>query len=128
MLALNGWSKSYKKIQLGGLTCDSQDYYNSEKHIYQTFLPERRPADAQPLYVGFFHTGAYQESLSGYGGIKHCLIPAPQHIILDRAAAGLVLSLGACNRQKCPAYSSTKEANRISSPITASAATPAARQ
>ena len=44
------------------------------------------------------------------------------------AAGFAVLSLGACNRQKCPAYSSTKEANRISSPITASAATPAARQ
>ncbi len=44
------------------------------------------------------------------------------------AAAGAALTLGACNRQKCPAYSSTKEANRVSSPITASAATPAARQ
>jgi arginine decarboxylase len=88
MLAVNGWRKSYKRIQLGGLTCDSQDYYNAEKHIYQVFLPERKPTDEQPLYVGFFHTGAYQESLSGYGGIKHCLIPAPQHVILDRAPDG----------------------------------------
>jgi arginine decarboxylase len=88
MLALNGWEKSYKKIQLGGLTCDSQDYYNAEKHIYQVFLPERKPTDAKPLYVGFFHTGAYQESLSGYGGLKHCLIPAPKHVILDRDADG----------------------------------------
>ncbi|MBC6989218.1 MULTISPECIES: type III PLP-dependent enzyme domain-containing protein [Hymenobacter] len=88
MLALNGWEKQYKKIQLGGLTCDSQDYYNAEKHIYQVFLPERKPADKQPLYVGFFHTGAYQESLSGYGGLKHCLIPAPRHVILDRDEDG----------------------------------------
>ena len=89
MLALNGWNKQYKKLQLGGLTCDSQDYYNAEKHIYQVFLPERKPAkDTEPLYVGFFHTGAYQESLSGYGGIKHCLIPAPKHVILDRAEDG----------------------------------------
>jgi arginine decarboxylase len=88
MLAINGWQKSYKKIQLGGLTCDSQDYYNAEKHIYQVFLPERKPTDEQKLYVGFFHTGAYQESLSGYGGIKHCLIPAPKHVILDRAEDG----------------------------------------
>ena len=35
-------------------------------------------------YIGFFHTGAYQESLGGYGGIQHCLIPAPKHIIIDR--------------------------------------------
>ena len=89
MLALNGWNKQYKKIQLGGLTCDSQDYYNAEKHIYQVFLPERKPTkDTEPLYVGFFHTGAYQESLSGYGGIKHCLIPAPKMVILDRTADG----------------------------------------
>ncbi|NVO86061.1 type III PLP-dependent enzyme domain-containing protein [Hymenobacter terrestris] len=89
MLAINGWDKKYKKIQLGGLTCDSQDYYNSEKHIYQVFLPERKPTtDAEPLYVGFFHTGAYQESLSGYGGVKHCLIPAPKIVILDRDADG----------------------------------------
>ena len=88
MLAVNGWQKSYKKIQLGGLTCDSQDYYNAEKHIYQVFLPERKNTDEQKLYVGFFHTGAYQESLSGYGGIKHCLIPAPKHVILDRNEDG----------------------------------------
>ncbi|MDB5263641.1 MAG: decarboxylase, partial [Adhaeribacter sp.] len=35
-----------------------------------------------------FHTGAYQESLSGYGGIKHCLIPAPKHVIIDRDETG----------------------------------------
>ena len=27
---------------------------------------------------------AYQESLGGFGGIQHCLIPAPKHIIIDR--------------------------------------------
>jgi arginine decarboxylase len=86
MLALNGWDRSYKKIQLGGMTCDSQDYYNAEKHIYQVFLPEQTPQ--KPLYVGFFHTGAYQEQLSGYGGIKHCLIPAPKFIILDQNEDG----------------------------------------
>jgi arginine decarboxylase len=39
--------------------------------------------DDEPQYIGLFHTGAYQESLSGYGGIQHCLIPAPKHIIID---------------------------------------------
>lgn len=59
-------------------------------------------------------------------------ISHPFFIIMKKfvllAAGFTALSLGACNRQKCPAYSSTKEANRISSPITASTATPAARQ
>jgi arginine decarboxylase len=39
-------------------------------------------------YIGLFHTGAYQESIGGYGGIQHCLIPAPKHIIIDRDADG----------------------------------------
>ena len=36
------------------------------------------------LYVGFFHTGAYQDALGGYGGIQHCLIPAPKHVLIDK--------------------------------------------
>ena len=38
----------------------------------------------EPLYVGFFHTGAYQDQISGYGGIKHCLIPSPKHVIVEK--------------------------------------------
>lgn len=61
------------------------------------------------------------------------VIPHPVFFIIMKkyillAAGFAALSLGACNRQKCPAYGSTKEANRISSPITASTAAPAARQ
>jgi len=44
--------------------------------------------DKEPLYLGFFHTGAYQDSISGYGGIKHCLIPSPKHVIIDRDEKG----------------------------------------
>jgi arginine decarboxylase len=44
--------------------------------------------DEEPLYVGFFHTGAYQESLGGYGGIQHCLIPAPKHVLIERNEDG----------------------------------------
>jgi arginine decarboxylase len=44
------------------------------------FLPKL--TNGEPLYIGFFHTGAYQDQLSGYGGIKHCLIPSPKHVIV----------------------------------------------
>ena len=47
------------------------------------FLP--KVGEGEPLYVGFFHTGAYQDQISGYGGIKHCLIPSPKHIIVGHA-------------------------------------------
>jgi arginine decarboxylase len=88
LLAINHWDKKYQPINLGGLTCDSMDYYNSEAHTNQVFLPELDPKAKQPLYVGFFHTGAYQEALSGYGGTQHCLIPAPKHVLIDRDENG----------------------------------------
>ncbi|MCK9271088.1 MAG: arginine decarboxylase [Bacteroidales bacterium] len=81
LLPINRWDYEYERVCLGGLTCDSQDYYNDEAHLNAVFLPKYDKED--PLYIGFFHTGAYQESLGGYGGIQHCLIPAPKHIIID---------------------------------------------
>ena len=82
MLAINNWDKEYQRVLLGGLTCDSEDFYNSECHTNAIFLPKLEKGNTQ--YIGFFHTGAYQESLGGFGGIQHCLIPAPKHIIIDR--------------------------------------------
>jgi arginine decarboxylase len=81
LLAVNNWDKEYERVFLGGLTCDSEDYYNAEAHTNAIFLPKLQEDD--PLYIGLFHTGAYQESLGGFGGIQHCLIPAPKHIIID---------------------------------------------
>ena len=90
LLAINHWNREYKRVNLGGLTCDSLDYYNAEAHISQVFLPkvEEEEIPENPLYIGFFHTGAYQESLGGYGGIQHCLIPAPKHVLIQKEANG----------------------------------------
>lgn len=82
MLPLNRWNDSYERVLLGGLTCDSDDYYNSEQHINAVYLPKYHPD--KPLYIGFFNTGAYQENIGGYGGLQHCLIPAPQHILITK--------------------------------------------
>ena len=86
LLPVNKWDDPYHKINMGGLTCDSMDYYNSEAHTGEVFLPMIN--DEEPLYIGFFHTGAYQESLGGYGGIQHCLIPAPKHVLISRNEDG----------------------------------------
>ena len=86
MLPINRWNDEYERVLLGGLTCDSDDYYNSEQNINAIYLPEYNPN--KPLYIGFFNTGAYQESIGGYGGIQHCLIPQPKHILIDRNEQG----------------------------------------
>ncbi len=86
MLPVNKWDVEYQRVTLGGITCDSHDYYDSEEHINEVFLPKL--TKEEPLYVGFFHTGAYQDQISGYGGIKHCLIPSPKHIIVGHDKNG----------------------------------------
>lgn len=92
MLAVNKWDKEYQRVNLGGLTCDSLDYYNAEAHANHIFLPKVEDNEKEPLYIGFFHTGAYQESLAGYGGIQHCLIPAPKHVLIDRDEDGEIVT------------------------------------
>lgn len=86
MLAINRWNDAYERVLLGGLTCDSDDYYNSEQNMNAIFLPKYDKE--KPLYIGFFNTGAYQESIGGFGGLQHCLIPSPKHILIDRDKNG----------------------------------------
>jgi arginine decarboxylase len=86
MLPINRWHDSYERVLLGGLTCDSDDYYNSEQHMNAIYLPKYNKE--KPLYIGFFNTGAYQETIGGFGGLQHCLIPSPKHILIDRDENG----------------------------------------
>jgi arginine decarboxylase len=86
VLPLNKWNDKSEIVNIGGLSCDNEDYYNSEIHKKQLFLPKMK--DGEELYIGFFHTGAYQDALAGYGGVKHCLIPAPKHIIINKDENG----------------------------------------
>ena len=86
MLAINRWNDEYERVLLGGLTCDSDDYYNSEQHTNAIYLPKFKKE--KPLYIGFFNTGAYQDTIGGFGGLQHCLIPQPKHILIDKDENG----------------------------------------
>jgi arginine decarboxylase len=88
LLPVNKWENEYTRVNIGGISCDHSDYYNSEDLNQEILLPKFKNEDVEPLYLGFFHTGAYQDSISGYGGIKHCLIPSPKHVIIDRDEKG----------------------------------------
>jgi len=88
LLPINKWNNEYKRVNIGGISCDHSDYYNSEDFNQEVLLPSYNDNDKEPLYLGFFHTGAYQDAISGYGGIKHCLIPSPKHVIIDRDEKG----------------------------------------
>jgi len=86
LLPVNNWDKEPQRVNIGGLSCDNSDYYNSEAHSNQVYLP--RIEKGEKMFLGFFHSGAYQDALSGYGGIKHCLLPSPKHVIVDKTAEG----------------------------------------
>jgi len=91
-LPINNWNHSGRDVLLGGLTCDSQDVYGDVK------MPEFDEA-GEEQYMGFFHTGAYQEELSGYGGVSHCLVPAMKHVVVDRDWEGKWTSRVAADEQ-----------------------------
>lgn len=86
LLPLNRWNDTYERVLLGGLTCDSDDYYNSEQHMNAIYLPKYNKE--KDLYIGFFNTGAYQETIGGFGGLQHCLIPTPKHLLIDKDSEG----------------------------------------
>jgi arginine decarboxylase len=90
LLPVNKWENEYQRVSIGGISCDHSDYYNSEDLNQEILLPKFKEEDSEPLYIGFFHTAAYQNAISGYGGLKHCLIPAPKHIIIDKDENGKV--------------------------------------
>ncbi len=92
LLPINKWNKEYQRVNIGGISCDHSDYYNSDELNQQIHLPKHENDDKEPLYLGFFHTGAYQDAISGYGGIKHCLIPSPKLIVIDRDKTGNFVS------------------------------------
>ena len=64
LLPINKWENDYKRIHIGGISCDNSDYYNSEQLNQQILLPTFDDKGGEdPLYIGFFHTGAYQEAI-----------------------------------------------------------------
>jgi len=99
LLPINKWNNEYRRANIGGISCDHSDYYNSEDFNQEVLLPTYPETDKEPLYLGFFHTGAYQDAISGYGGIKHCLIPSPKHVIIDRDDKGNIIDYVYRNEQ-----------------------------
>ncbi|TVR77645.1 MAG: arginine decarboxylase [Chitinophagaceae bacterium] len=86
LLPINKWKNEYQRVNIGGLSCDIHDYYNAEAHLNQVYLPKIN--NSEPLHLGFFHVGAYQDQMSGYGGIKHCLIPSPKYVLVQKKEDG----------------------------------------
>lgn len=86
-LPLNHLDRPFRRVQLGGITCDSDDVYPPRSSEAALYLP----VETEGLHVGFFSIGAYQEMLGGAGGSKHCLLPEADELLVERAADGRYL-------------------------------------
>ncbi len=86
ILPLSGFDRPAKKTWLAGLTCDSDDVYKSNEADHTVTLPDAGAGDE--LVFGVFMTGAYQDMLSGIGGVHHCLLPEPGELVIEAAPAG----------------------------------------
>lgn len=80
VLPLNHLDKPFRRVQLGGMTCDSDDVYPPRPSRSALYLP----VETSDLYIGFFGVGAYQEMLGGVRGSKHCSLPEAYELIVDR--------------------------------------------
>ncbi len=80
LLPLNHLDKPFHRVQLGGITCDSDDVYPPKTSQSPLYLP----IETDDLYLGFFSIGAYQEMLGGVRGSKHCVLPEAYELIIDR--------------------------------------------
>lgn len=84
VLPLNHLDKPFRRVQLGGITCDSDDVYPPKPSQSPLFLP----VETRDLYIGFFSIGAYQEMLGGVRGTKHCSLPEATELIIDCDSVG----------------------------------------
>ena len=84
VLPLNHLDKPFQQVQLGGITCDSDDVYPPKPSSSPLYLP----IETEELYIGFFSIGAYQEMLGGVKGSKHCVLPEAYELVIDRDRDG----------------------------------------
>jgi len=80
VMPVNHWDSDFGPARLAGLTCDRDDIYPTNR---MPDIPLSLPIDSGGLIVGFFDCGAYQETLGGRHGTKHCLLPEGSELILD---------------------------------------------
>ena len=80
ILPVNLYENTCIPVCLGGETCDPDDRYYLQDANVKMFMPTIK--EGQTLYIAIFSIGAYQEIISGIGGVHHCLIPEGNELII----------------------------------------------
>ncbi len=80
ILPVNLYENKCIPVCLGGETCDPDDRYFLNDSNTKLFMPEIKKDET--LYIAIFSIGAYQEIISGIGGLHHCLIPEGNELVI----------------------------------------------
>ena len=80
ILPVNLYENDCIPVCLGGETCDPDDRYYLNDSNVKLFMPTIK--EGQTLYIAIFCIGAYQEIISGIGGLHHCLIPEGNELVI----------------------------------------------
>ena len=80
ILPINLYENECIPVCLGGETCDPDDRYYLQDRNVELFIPQIKKGET--LYIAIFSVGAYQEIISGIGGVHHCLIPEGKELII----------------------------------------------
>ena len=81
ILPVNLLNNPHIPVCLGGETCDPDDRYFLNDENVKLFMPVIN--EGETLYIAIFSVGAYQEIISGIGGLHHCLIPEGNELIIS---------------------------------------------
>ncbi len=86
ILPLDGWQHPLAAARLAGRrTCDSDDVYPRPE-----CPPLLLPAGGSGMTLAICGIGAYQQMISGRGGVHHCLSPEPARLIFTEHEGRLV--------------------------------------
>ena len=80
ILPINLYNNTCIPVYLGGETCDPDDRYFLNDNNVKLFMPTIK--EGETLYIAIFSIGAYQEIISGIGGLHHCLIPEGNELVI----------------------------------------------
>lgn len=80
ILPVNNWNEKFQSVLIGGETCDPDDRYYLNNTNIKVGMPDIKNCEEQ--YVAVFAVGAYQESISGVGGVHHCMKPEGEEVII----------------------------------------------
>ena len=95
ILPVNLVQNDSNSVVLGGETCDPDDRYFLKNENVEIIMPKIN--EGEELYIAIFSIGAYQEIISGIGGVHHCMIPEGKELIIYKNSEG---KLGYCEPEE----------------------------